>query len=322
MQYSNLGHSGLMVSNVSLGSWLTIGNAMEQPAADSLVGCAIDLGINLLDTADVYNRGEAEKALARSIQGRRREHLVIASKCYFPMSEDVNDRGLSRKHIFESIEQSLGRLDTDYLDLYQCHRPDPLTPLSETVMAMDDLIRQGKTLYWGVSMWSADQIAEVVQFARAHALHPPISNQPKYNLYDRQIEAQVIPACQRLGVGQIVFSPLAQGVLTGKYAVGEDPAEGSRAANPKVNQFLGPYLTSRHLEQAEELLGLAGDFGLSACVVALAWCLRQDNVNSVIIGASQESQLTENATAADVILPDELLTELERLFPDPLAEQG
>ena len=316
MQYTNLGHSGLMVSTVSLGSWLTIGNGAEQSTSDALVGCAIDLGINLLDTADVYNRGEAEIALAKAIAGRRRQHLVLASKCFFPMSEDVNDRGLSRKHIFESVEQSLRRLDTDYLDLYQCHRPDPLTPIRETVMAMDDLIRQGKILYWGVSMWPADQIAEAVQFARDRGLHAPIANQPKYNLYDREIETQVIPACERLGVGQIVFSPLAQGVLTGKYAVDQEPAAGTRAADARLKKFVGRYMTPDHLEKAEELNGLAKRFGLTASTTALAWCLRHTNVKSVIIGASKQEQLQENAGAADVALPEELVVELDALFPD------
>ena len=171
-------------------------------------------------------------------------------------------------------------------------------------------------------MWSADQIEEVVQLAATHSLHPPISNQPKYNLYERQIETEVIPPCQRIGVGQIVFSPLAQGVLTGKYAVGEDPAPGSRAADARVNQFLGPYLTADHLEQAGELVVLARRFELSASVVALAWCLRLAGVDSVIIGASRESQLRENAVASDVVLPDELVTELDRLFPDPSAGQA
>ncbi|MCA8958826.1 MAG: aldo/keto reductase, partial [Planctomycetes bacterium] len=188
MLYRTLGDSGLRVSTVSLGSWLTIGNVVGQDATDALVGRALDLGINLLDTADVYNRGEGERALAGALRGRRRQNLVLASKCYFPMSDDVNDRGLSRKHIHESVDQSLARLGTDYLDLYQCHRPDPDVPLRETVMAMDDLIRRGKVLYWGVSEWPADRIVEAVQLARANGWHAPISNQPKYNLFDRGIE--------------------------------------------------------------------------------------------------------------------------------------
>jgi len=322
MQYRNLGCSGLSVSKVSLGSWLTIGDSMDQPSTDSLIGHAIDLGINLLDTADVYNRGEAEKALAQAIHGRRREHLVLASKCFFPMSEDVNDRGLSRKHIFESVEASLRRLGTDYLDLYQCHRPDPQTPVRETLMAMDDLIRQGKILYWGVSMWSADQVKEAVDLARANSLHPPISNQPKYNLFDREIEMDVIPACEELGVGQIVYSPLAQGVLTGKYPVGVAPAAGSRAANARINQFVGRYMTPAHLEQSEALVALSVSFKLSASAVALAWCLRQSNVSSVIVGASQSLQLAENASAADVTLPDALVMELDGLFPAQEPGQG
>jgi aryl-alcohol dehydrogenase-like predicted oxidoreductase len=315
MRYVNLGHSGLKVSTVSLGSWLTFGTAVEQAASDRIVAQALELGINLLDTADVYNLGAGEQALAAAIAGRRRQDLVIASKCYFPMSGDVNDRGLSRKHIFESVELSLRRLQTDYLDLYQCHRPDPETPLRETAMAMDDLVRQGKILYWGVSMWPADRIAEVVRLAEDRGWHAPISNQPRYNLFDREIEAEVIPACTRVGVGQIVFSPLAQGVLSGKYRPGVGAVPGTRAGDHRVNQFIGQYLSARHLEQAARLAQLAQRFGHPAATVALAWCLRQANVNSVIIGATSEAQLSENAAAADLDLPAEICAELEELFP-------
>ena len=181
MQYANLGRSGLKVSRVSFGCWLTVGNVLDQATSDDLVRRAVDLGINLLDTADVYNMGEGEIALGRAIEGLKRESLVIASKCFFPMSDEVNDRGLSRKHIVESVHASLRRLGTDYLDLYQCHRPDPETPVEETAMAMNDLIRQGKVLYWGVSYWPARLIVQAVQFCRSHGFHAPISNQPPYN---------------------------------------------------------------------------------------------------------------------------------------------
>ena len=315
MRYVNLGRSGLKISNVSLGSWLTYGNVIEQDVADSVIGRALEVGINLLDTADIYNRGGGEKALAATIRGRRREHLVIATKCFFPMSDDVNDRGLSRKHIVESLHQSLARLATDYVDLYQCHRPDPETPLGETVMAMDDLIRQGKILYWGVSLWPASLIVEAVQLAHDNGWHAPISNQPKYNLFDRDIEEEVIPASERCGIGQIVFSPLAQGVLTGKYRDGENPGADTRAGNDRVNQFIGPYLSASRLTQAQGLVDLAARFDLRPAQVALAWCLRQPNVNSVIIGASRVEQLEENVAAADLELAPELLQQLEDLFP-------
>ena len=315
MEYRQLGSSGLRVSTVSLGSWLTYGNTVDQETTDRIVGTAVDRGVNLLDTADVYNRGGGERALAKAIAGRRREHLVIASKCFFPMSEDVNDRGLSRKHVMESVHQSLSRLGTDYLDLFQCHRPDPETPVEETAMAMDDLIRQGKVLYWGVSMWSADLIERAVEFCRAQGLHVPVSNQSNYNLLEREIEVLVIPTCAALGVGQIVFSPLAQGVLTGKYPPATEPPRGSRAADHRINQFIGRYLTDECLERVVALTGLAGESGLSPAVVALAWCLRQENVSGVIVGATSVAQLEHNLQAAEVSLAPDTLERLEELFP-------
>jgi aryl-alcohol dehydrogenase-like predicted oxidoreductase len=315
MQYRPLGRSGLKVSAVSLGSWLTLGNTVDQATTDKVVGTALDLGVNLLDTADVYNRGEAELALAKAIAGRRREHLVLASKCFFPMSEDVNDRGLSRKHVFESLNASLRRLGTDYLDLYQCHRPDAETPLEETAMAMDDAIRQGKVLYWGVSQWPAHSIAEAVALCQAHGWHRPISNQPLFNLFDRDIEQDVIPVATRLGLSQIVFSPLAQGVLTGKYRAGAEPGRDTRAANRRINQFMERYLIPERLAQVEGLAALARRHGLTPAQLALAWCLERPSVASVIVGATRPEQLAENAKAADVKVPATVLQELQDLFP-------
>ncbi|MHC4516841.1 MAG: aldo/keto reductase family protein [Planctomycetota bacterium] len=315
MEYRHLGSSGLRVSTVSLGSWLTYGNTVDQASTDLIVGTAVDRGVNLLDTADAYNRGGGERALGKAIAGRRREHLVIASKCFFPMSEDVNDRGLSRKHVTESLHKSLSRLGTDYLDLYQCHRPDPETPVEETAMAMDDLIRQGKVLYWGVSMWPANLIARTVEFCRRQGLHAPVSNQPNYNLFEREIESNVIPTCNDLGVGQIVFSPLAQGVLTGKYRPATEPASDTRAQDQRINQFIGRYLTAECLEQAAALTRLADGRGLTPAALAVAWCLRQQNVSSAIVGATSVAQLEQNLDATDVTLAPDLLQRLDELFP-------
>ena len=316
MQHRKLGRSGLQVSAVSLGSWLTIGNTVDQEAATRLVRRAHELGVNLFDTADVYARGEAEVVLGQAIAGMRREHLVLASKCFFPMSDDVNDRGLSRKHVLESAHSSLRRLRTEYLDLFQCHRNDPETPVEETVMAMDDLIRQGKLLYWGVSCWPAWRIAEAVRFARSNGLHAPISHQPLYNLFDRAIEEEVLPACEALGLSQIVYSPLAQGVLTGKYRAGADgPDANTRAGNPRINQFIGRYLTAERLQQVEGLVALAARRDVRPGQLALAWCLHRSQVASVIVGATSEAQLEENVKAADLRLPPELVAELEDLFP-------
>lgn len=317
MQYTNLGRSGLVVSRVSLGSWLTIGNAIEQASSDALVRRAVEIGINLLDTADVYNMGEGETALGKAITGLRREDLVVASKCFFPMSDDVNDRGLSRKHIHESARASLRRLGLDYLDLYQCHRPDPDTPLEETVMAMDDLIRQGHILYWGVSYWPARLIVQAVEFCRAHALHPPISNQPPYNLLSRDIEAEVVDAAADAGLSQIVFSPLAQGVLSGKYGADGASPDDARAKDGRVNRFIGRYLRPECLAQTEQLVKIAERAGAAPAQVALAWCLRRPEIASVIIGARTISQLEENAASADITLSDDVLSELDRVFPGP-----
>ena len=275
MAYANLGRSGLKVSRVSLGSWLTMGNVVDQAASTELVRRAFDLGVNLFDTADVYAMGEGERALGGAIRGMRRDHLVIASKCFFPMTDHVNDCGLSRKHITESIHASLQRLGTDYLDLFQCHRPDPETPLEETCMAMDDLVRQGKTLYWGVSYWPARLIVQAVTFCRAHGFHPPISNQPPYNLLNRDLEAEVMEASADVGVTQIVFSPLAQGVLSGKYQKGEPPAAGTRAADERANRFIARYMRGDQLPRAQAVVELAAKVGATASQVALAWCLRR-----------------------------------------------
>ena len=314
MQYRRLGRSGLRVSSVSLGSWLTIGNTVEQSTSDDLVHAAFERGVNLFDTADVYNKGEGEIALGKAIRDLPRHRLVLASKCYFPMSDDANDRGLSRKHVVESVHKSLGRLGTDYLDLYQCHRPDDETPLEETAMAMDDLIRQGKVLYWGVSYWPADRIGRTVRMCHDNGWHAPISNQPPYSLLDRGIEDDVLPTCAELGVGQIVFSPLAQGVLTGKYRRGSRPDEGTRAASERVGHFVERFLTDANLAKVEELVALAGEVGHTPAQLALAWCLRLDAVASVIVGASKLDQLEDNLGAPDVDLGKDLAARIEAIF--------
>lgn len=315
MLYRALGASGLKVSVIGLGSWLTIGNAMTAAASKRLVAAAFAHGVNLFDTADVYADGDGEKALGAAVKELPRHRLVLATKCFFPMSDDANDRGLSRKHVHESLHASLRRLGTDYVDLYQCHRHDPDTPLLETAMAMDDLIRRGHALYWGTSQWPAERITEVVELCRREGLHAPISNQPLYNLFDRGIEQAVIAASLRAGVGQIVYSPLAQGVLTGKYAPEQAPPTDSRARDERSNQFIGRYLTAERLQQAQRLVELAGRASLAPAQVALAFCLRQGNVASVLVGARSEQQLTANLAAAGITLSDGLLRDLERVFP-------
>lgn len=315
MRYRRLGSSGCKVSVLALGSWLTIGSSVDQSTTDELLRAALDGGINFLDTADIYARGEAELALGRAIArcGVRRQHLVLATKVFWPMSEDVNDRGLSRKHVVESCHASLHRLGTDYVDLYQCHRPDPETPVAETVRAMDDLVRQGHVLYWGVSMWSAAQVAEACAAADALGASRPITNQPEYSYIRREIEGEVMPTCARLGLGQIVWSPLGQGLLTGKYAGGAVPA-GSRLADAERNRFLKERMTPEALAAAGHLVGVAREAGLPASQLALAWVLRRPEVASALVGVTRTAQLRENLGAAELDLAPEVLARLEA-FP-------
>jgi voltage-dependent potassium channel beta subunit len=314
MEYRQLGRSGLRVSEVSLGSWLTFGASVDVDATRRVVRAALDVGVNLFDSADVYAGGAAEEALREALRGVPRQRLVIATKAFFPMSEDPNDRGLSRKHLFESVHASLRRLGTDYLDLHQCHRPDPSVPVEETVRAYEDLIRQGKLLYWGSSEWHADQIAGALDAADGYGAYRPISNQPQYSMLRRGIEAKLIPLCEREGVGQIVWSPLAQGVLTGKYRPGERPT-GTRAADPFQSRFMESFLVDDVLARVERLRPIAAGLGLSIAQLALAWCLRQPNVASVIVGATRPEQIEENVKAAGVALPPDAVKAIDELFP-------
>jgi len=316
MRTRALGRSGLQVSEVSLGSWLTLGSRVDFNETARLVHRAFDLGINFFDTADVYAKGEAEKALGESLRELPRNRIVLATKAFFPMSEHPNDRGLSRKHLFESVEASLRRLETDYLDLHQCHRADPNVPMEETVRAYEDLIRQGKVLYWGVSMWTAAEIEEACALADQHGGFRPISNQPSYSILRREIEEDVLPTSQREGLGQIVFSPLGQGALTGKYSGGQIP-EQSRANDPERNLWMARYLDAEVLERVDRLKPIADALGISMAQLALAWCLRDPGISSVIIGATRLEQLDENAKSVGVEIPDEALAEIAAIFPGP-----
>ena len=312
MQYRHLGKYGVKVSEVSLGSWLTYGGATEDEAARACIEKAYDLGINFFDTANVYARGKSEEVVGKALAPYARDSYFLATKVYFPMGDGPNDRGLSRKHIFEQCHLSLKRLGTDYIDLYQCHRYDSETPLEETLVALDDLASQGKILYAGVSEWSAAQITHACDYVRGHGLHPIASNQPYYSLLGRNIEKEVIPVCEREGIGQVVFSPLAQGVLTGKYKPGQPLPEGSRASDPAQNTFLGKdRLDDATLTGVQKLAPIAEGLGLSMAQLALAWCLRQKNVSSVIIGASRPAQVEDNAGASGVTLSPETLTAID-----------
>jgi len=314
VEYRRLGRSGVKVSEISLGSWLTYGGSVAEERAQACIHKAYELGINFFDTANVYMRGVAEEIVGRALKDFERDSYFLATKVYFPMGELPNDRGLSRKHITEQCHASLKRLGVDYVDLYQCHRYDEDAPLEETLRALDDLVRQGKVLYVGVSEWTADQIADALRLAKEMNLDRIVSNQPRYNMIQRQIEAEVIPLCEREGVGQVVFSPLAQGVLTGKYRAGEAPEQGTRAADPESNRFMQQLMTKEVLSAVKKLGSVASEAGLSMSQLALAWVLQQDNISSAIIGASRPEQVEDNAEAAGVGLSPDVVSEIDGIL--------
>jgi len=315
MRYRFLGNTGVQVSEIALGSWLTYGHSVEDSTAADTIMTAYNHGVNFFDTADVYNEHQAERVLGEVLSDVPRTDLFIGSKVYFPIGDGPNDQGLSRKHIFEGVEASLNALDMDYLDLYQCHRYDENTPLTETVRAMSDLISQGIVHYWGVSMWSADQIREACSLADQIGGYRPVSNQPMYNLLNREVEINgVQQACVDLGLGLVVFSPLAEGVLTGKYAGGEIP-EDSRAADDRVNFFIRGKLSDDTIRRSGQLGELAQSQNTTAPVLALAWLLEQPAMTSTIVGASRPSQLEENIRAVELELSEDVKRELEKIFP-------
>jgi aryl-alcohol dehydrogenase-like predicted oxidoreductase len=314
VEYRRLGGSGVKVSEISLGSWLTYGGSVAEEQARACIYRAYEIGINFFDTANVYMRGTAEEIVGRALKDFERDSYFLATKVYFPMGDGPNDRGLSRKHITEQCNASLKRLRVDYVDLYQCHRFDENTPLEETLRALDDLVRAGKVLYIGVSEWTADQISDALRIAGEMNLDRIISNQPQYNMIQRRIEGEVIPLCEREGIGQVVFSPLAQGVLTGKYHPGDAPAEGTRAADPDNNRFMQQLMNERVLSAVDGLRSVASEVGLSMPQLALAWVLRQEDVSSAIIGASRPEQVDDNAGASGVKLSEDTVSEIDRIL--------
>jgi aryl-alcohol dehydrogenase-like predicted oxidoreductase len=320
MEFRHLGRSGMLVSEISYGNWVTHGSQVEEDAAAACVRAALDLGITTFDTADVYAGTRAEAVLGRALKGERREGLEILTKVYWPTGEGRNDRGLSRKHIMESINGSLRRLQTDYVDLYQAHRYDYETPLEETMEAFADVVRSGKALYIGVSEWKASEIRAGHALARELRI-PLVSNQPQYNMLWRVIEAEVIPTSEELGIGQVVFSPIAQGVLTGKYQPGQAPPEGSRATDEKSGaSFIKEWMTDKVLSPVQRLSPLADQAGLTMAQLAIAWVLQNPNVSAAIVGASRPDQLEDNAKAAGVRLDADLLKAIDDVL-DPIVER-
>jgi aryl-alcohol dehydrogenase-like predicted oxidoreductase len=315
VEFRRLGRSGLTISEIAYGNWLTHGGQVEEDAALACVAAALDVGITTFDTADVYAGTKAESVLGRALAGRRRSSYELFTKVYWPTGPGRNDRGLSRKHIIESCHASLRRLQTDYVDLYQAHRYDTSVPLEETMTAFADLVRSGKVLYIGVSEWRAEQIVAGAALARELGIHL-ISNQPQYSMLWRVIEDEVIPTSEREGLSQIVWSPLAQGVLTGKYRPGEQPPADSRGGHAEAGNSMRGFLTEDILTRVQGLRPIADDLGLSMAQLAIAWVLQNQNVAAAIIGATRPEQVADNVKAAGVHLDADVLTRIDKVLGD------
>ena len=310
MKYRQLGSSDLQISEVSLGSWLTYGVGVDDSNARSCLDRAFDLGVNFIDTANVYGKGAAEAFLGRALQTRPRDSYILATKLYFPMTD--TDRGLSAEQVYKQIDASLERLQTDYVDLYQCHRYDFDTPLEETMEALTNVVRQGKARYLGFSEWTADQSAAALELPDVEKF---VSSQPQYSMLWRKPEAQVFPVCAANGIGQIVWSPLAQGLLTGKYLPGQPPPKDSRAASPEMNAFWGEDLRNDEvLEAVQNLKPIAAQLDITLAQLAIAWVLRRPEVSCAIVGASRPRQVDDNVAASGVIIPHDALDDIDRVL--------
>jgi len=314
MQYRRLGDAGIKLSEIGLGGWITFGNALTGDAARAVMDKAFDLGINFLDTSNVYAGGRCEELWGDLLSCKSRNSYVLATKLFFPMAPGPNDRGLSRKHIFEQCHASLRRLKTDYIDLYQCHRFDESTPLEETVRAMDDLIHQGKVLYWGFSQWPVDQVERCLKIC-GDRYYKPKSSQPCYNAITRDMERDLFPLCAKAGIGQVVYSPLAQGILTGKYKPGAPLPADSRANDDRQNQFIKKHFEKPDLlKKVQQLGSIAHEMEISTSQLALAWILRRSEIASCIVGATKPQQLQENVEASGVSLDPSVVQRIDELF--------
>ena len=317
MKHRRLGTSGIKVSEITFGNWLTHGSQLANDTATACVHAALDAGITTFDTADFYANTAAESVLGEALKGQRRESLEILTKAYFPVGPGgPNDSGLSRKHLMESIDGSLRRLGTDYVDLYQAHRWDNATPLEETMVAFADIVRSGKALYIGVSEWNAEQLRAGAALAKELRI-PFVSNQPQYSALWRVIDAEVVPASRELGISQIVWSPVAQGVLTGKYLPGREAPEGSRARDENVGGDLNNrWMREDVLARVQQLVPIAEELSLTMAQLAVAWVLQNDNVAAAIIGASRPEQVRENVAASGVVIPAELIARIDDVLGD------
>jgi aryl-alcohol dehydrogenase-like predicted oxidoreductase len=319
MDFRYLGNSGMQISEITYGNWLTHGSQVENDVATQCVRAALDSGITSFDTADVYANGKAEEVLGAALKGERRQSLEVFTKVYWPVGphpKGKNDTGLSRKHIMEGIDGSLRRLQMDYVDLYQAHRYDSFTPLEETMQAFADVVRAGKALYIGVSEWTAEQIRAGHGLAQQLGISL-VSSQPQYSMLWRVIDADVVPTCEELGLGQIVWSPIAQGVLTGKYQPGQDAPEGSRATDTKGGaNMIKRWMADEVLTRVQQLQPIAGDLKLTMAQLAVAWVLQNNNVSAAIVGASRPEQVAENVKAAGVRIPDDAMKQIDEVLGD------
>ena len=315
MNYRNVGKSGLKVSEIAVGSWMTdLAGTEKVDIARDTIRLAYDKGVNFFDCADAYSGGEAEKFLGKILNEYQRHSYVVSSKVFFPTGGGANDWGLSRKHIFENVDRSLLNLNMDYIDLYYCHRFDNTTPMEETLRALSDLVSQGKILYYGVSEeWGAARLEEAQRIIDRYGLYPMTVVQPQYNMIDRYIEHEIMFVCEKYGIGITPFSPLAQGLLTGKYKKGEPYPEGSRATH-QADKQINNLLTDENLDRVEKLSKIAEELGTNMSVLALSWILRKSIISSVITGASKPSQLENNLAAADFKIPADALEEIEKIL--------
>ncbi len=315
MEYRSVGKSGLKVSEIAVGSWMTdLAGSEKADVAEQTIRLAYDRGINFFDCADGYSGGEAERFLGRVLKDYRRSSYVVSSKVFFPTGPSVTEWGLSRKHIFENIDRTLTNMKLDYIDLYYCHRFDPTTPMEETLRALSALVDQGKILYYGVSEeWSGARLLEAQKIIEKYGLHPMTSLQPQYNMMDRYIEHEIMGICEEYGIGITPFSPLAQGLLTGKYKKGQPYPEGSRATH-QADKQVNNLLTDENLDKVAAMEKIAGDLGITMSVLALAWILRKDTVSSVITEASKPSQLESNLAAAGCKIPEDVRKEIDQIL--------
>lgn len=316
MEYRRLGRAGIQVSAIALGSWLTYGTATEQETAQACIREAFEVGINHFDCANAYGSEPhaAERFLADALAPYDRSEYVLTTKAFWPVGPKPNQSGLSRKHLMDQVDKSLKALKTDYVDIFYCHRADPNTEVAETLRTIDDLVRQGKILYGGISEWQPQQIAEALLVEERLALNPIRASQPVYNLLNRYIESAILPLSEQAGIGLVVFSPLAQGLLTGKYKKGQAAPPGSRAANERVSGSISRMLTDENLDRVEKLSEVAGDLGLTLSQLALAWVLRLPAISSALIGASRPEQIQENVKAVDVKLSEDTLARIEAIL--------